>query len=74
MEGIHTWAVAAIRYTAGIVDWSVYELMIMNKEIIKIMTVNNALNLRADIDGLYIPRNKGVRGMVSVKECEIKDI
>ena len=33
------------------------------------MTTNRALHPQADIDRLYIPRNPGGRGMISVDDC-----
>ena len=69
IKAMNTWAVAAVRYTAGIVDWTVDELKIMDRKTRKLMTMNRALHPKADVDRLYLPREEGGRGMVSVEEC-----
>ena len=69
IKAMNTWAVAAVRYTAGILDWTVDELKEMDRKTRKLMTMNRALHPRADVDRLYVSRNKGGRGMVSIEEC-----
>ena len=79
VKAMNTWAVAAVRYTAGILDWTVDELKEMDRKTRKIMTMNGALHPRADVDRLYIPRDEGGRGMMSVEEvvrieeCSLSD-
>lgn len=69
IKAINTWAVAAVRYTAGILDWTVDELKDMDRKTRKLMTINRALHPRADVDRLYVSRREGGRGMVSIEEC-----
>ena len=57
-----------MRYTAGILDWTVNELKEMDRKTRKLMTMNDALHPRADVDRLYVPREEGGRGMKSVEE------
>ena len=33
------------------------------------MTMHKELYSQAEVDRLYVPRNKGGRGIISVKEC-----
>ena len=79
VKAMNTWAVAAVRYIAGILDWTVDELKEMDRKTRKIMTMNGALHPRADVDRLYIPRDEGGRGMMSVEEvvrieeCSLSD-
>ena len=37
---MNTWAVAAVRYTAGIVDWTVDELKTIDRKTRKLMTMS----------------------------------
>ena len=62
IKAMNTWAVAAVRYTAGILDWTVDELKEMDRKTRKLMTINRALHPKADVDRLYISRNVGGRG------------
>ena len=57
-----------MRYTAGILDWTVDELKEMDRKTRKLMTMNDVLHPRADVDRLYVPREEGGRGMKSVEE------
>lgn len=76
---MNTWAVAAVRYTAGILDWTVNELKGMDRKTRKLMTMNRALHPKADVDRLYLPREEGGRGMMSIEEvvrseeCSLSD-
>ena len=69
IKAMKTWAVAAVRYTAWILDWTVSELREMDRKTRKLMTINRALNPKADVDRLYVSRDEGGRGMVSIEEC-----
>jgi hypothetical protein len=69
VKAINVWAVAAVRYTAGILDWTVKELKEMDRKTRKLMTMNRALHPKADVDRLYLPREEGGRGIKSVEEC-----
>ena len=54
VKSSNTSAVAAVRYTAGIVDQTVVGLKAMDKKTRKLMTMNGALHLRAGLDRLYV--------------------
>jgi len=58
-----------VRYTAGILDWTVDELKDMDRKTRKLMTINRALHPRADVDRLYVSRREGGREVVSIEEC-----
>ena len=49
----NTLAVASVRYTECIVDWTVDELKIMDKKTRQLMTLNGALHPRSDVDRLW---------------------
>lgn len=69
VKAINTWAVALVRYSAGIVDWNKEELCKIDRKSRKLMTINRALHPRADIDRLYLPRCEGGRGLISIENC-----
>ena len=64
IKAMNTWTVAAVRYTAGILDWTVNELKDMNRKIRKLMIMNHALHPKADVDKLYVSRNHAGRRMM----------
>ena len=69
MLAINTWAVAVIRYVAGIIDWNTGELKQVDRKTRKIMTMNGALHPKSDIDRLYLGRKNGRRGLISCEYC-----
>ena len=50
VNGINAWAVGVVRYSAGIVDWTVEELVIMNTKTRKILAMNGCLHTRMSLD------------------------
>ena len=68
IKAMNTWAVAVLRYSGGILDWTKEELEGMDRKTRKLMTINRALHPRANVARLYLPRNEGGRGMKSVEE------
>ena len=76
VKAINTWAVAALRYTAGIVDWTADELKAMYNKNRKLVTMNGALNPRADVDRLYVTQGRGwmpVEDVVRVEEHSLSN-
>ena len=70
VKAINTWAVAALRYTAGIMDWTADELKAMYNKNRKLVTMNGALNPRADVDRLYVTQGRGWMPVVDVVRVE----
>ena len=69
IDGINTWAVSVVCYTAGIVDWTMEEVANMDKRTRKILAMNGCLHTRRDVARLYLPRKEGGRGLISMEEC-----
>ena len=69
VRAINSRAVAFIRYGAGLIKWTKDELKNIDRKTRKTMTMHRALHPQADVDRLYLPRNKGGRGMISVEDC-----
>ena len=63
---INGFAVPVIRYTAGVVNWTISEAAELDRLTRKQMTLFKALHPRSDIDRLYIPRRDGGRGLLSI--------
>ena len=72
-QGINTWAVSVIRYTAGIVDWTLEEMQNLDRKTRKIMNMNRCLHSRSNVARLYVSRNEGGRGLMSIEECVMKE-
>ena len=66
---VNTWAVRALRYSNGVVDWKVDELKQLDRKTGNIMTLHDALHPKKDVDRLYLLRQKGGRGSISCEMC-----
>ena len=73
ISGINTWAVSVLRYSAGIVDWTVEELVSMDRRTRKILAMNGCTHTRSNVARLYLPRKEGGRGLISIEECVVKE-
>ena len=65
---VNTWAVATLRYSAGVVDWTVDELK-LDRKTRKMMTLHGALHPKRDVDRLYLPRQKDGRALIGCDMC-----
>ena len=57
IQAINNCVLPVIRYTAGIVDWTIAELEDLDRKTRKLMTDHRTL--QSDIDRLYLPRRIG---------------
>ena len=69
ISSINVWAVSVVRYTAGILEWKEKELQALDVKTRKILTTNGAFHKRSSVDRLYLKRQDGGRGLMSVEEC-----
>ena len=69
IKAINTWAVAAIRYSAGVVGWTVKELKETDFTTRKKMTLVGAFHMRSSVDRLYIKRRKAGRRLIWIEDC-----
>ena len=70
-------AVPVIHYSAALLDWSLTELNQLDIKFQKLLSMNGAHHLKGDVDCLYLPRNLGGRGFLSVfdiVECERRSL
>ena len=69
IKAVNTWAVSVVRYTAGVLEWTKKELKALDTKTRKILTMNHAFHMRSSVDRLYMKRDVGGRGLISVKQC-----
>ena len=69
IRGINTWAVGVVRYSAGMVDWTMEEMVNMDRRTRKILAMNGCLHTRSNVARLYLPRKEGGRGSIGIEEC-----
>lgn len=69
IKAINTWAVSLLRYSAPFVDWTKEELSEIDRKTRKYLNMNRALHPRDSVARLYLPRQIGGRGLISVKDC-----
>ena len=58
-----------MRYGAGTIKWNKEELQEIDRKSRKIMTMNKELHPRSDVARIYVPREKGGRGLISCESC-----
>ena len=61
--------VTVVRYSAGVVGWTVKELKWIHITTRKRMTLVGAFHMRSSVDRLHIKRGKGGRGLIGVEDC-----
>ena len=68
-QAINTWVVPTFQYSADIVEWTKEEVKEMDRKTRKIITMYGELHPRSNVERLYLPRNEGSRGLVSIEDC-----
>ena len=63
MDGINTWAVGVVRYSAGIVYLTMEEVANMDRRTRKISAMNGCLHTRSNVARLYLPRKEASRSV-----------
>ena len=70
IRAANTWAVALLRYSAGVVEWTTQELKVLDRKTRKMITLYGALHPKSDAeDGVYVAQQKGGRGLISCEMC-----
>ena len=69
MNAINMWAVATVRYRAGIINWNKGELDKIDQQTRNLLNMHRGLHPRSSVDRLYIQRAQGGRGLLSAKDC-----
>ena len=69
IKGVNAWAVSVVRYSAGVLEWTVKELRAMDVKTRKLLTMFGAFHKRSSVDRLYMKRKDGGRGLISFLDC-----
>ena len=56
--------------TVSHLKWTSEELKALDRRIRKLITMNKALHSKSDVERIYLPREKGGRGLISCEGCE----
>ena len=63
---INQWAVPAITYGFGIINWTKTELLDINRKTRTLLKAYHVFHNKSNVDKLYLPRKDGGRGLLSV--------
>ena len=69
VQGVNTWAVSLLRYSAAFISWRKCELQAIDRKTRKLFTIYGGLHSKSDVDRLYIPRKDGGRGLIVIENC-----
>ena len=69
IDGFNTWVVVVVRYSAGIVDWTMEEVANMDRTTRKTLAMNGCLHTRSNVARQYLLKKEGGRGLISIEEC-----
>ena len=67
IKAINSWAVAILKYGAGVLEWRVDKLKGLDRKTWKLLTMHKGLHPKSDVNRLYVSRKEGRRGLMS---CE----
>ena len=68
VKAFNSICIGVLSYSFGVINWTKVELEEMDIRVRKEMTMNKAFNKHSDIDRLYLPRNRGGRGLICIKD------
>ena len=69
VQGVNTWAVSLLRYSAAFVSWRKCELQAIDRKTRKLFTIYGGLHPKSDVDRLYIRGKDGGRGLIAIEDC-----
>ena len=69
VQGVNTWAVSLLRYSAAFISWRKCELQAIDRKTRKLFTIYGGLHPKCDVDRLYVPRKDEGRGLISIEDC-----
>ena len=68
INGINTWAVSLLRYSAPFLGWAKEEKQQLDRKTRKLLTMHGGLHPKSNVDRLHIPRKEGGRGLLNVED------
>ena len=66
--GINMWAIPLVRYTTGLIKWTQTEMKTLDISTRKLLTMYKCFSMKDDINRLYVPCQRGGRGLLSVED------
>ena len=71
VKAFNSICVGVLSYSFVVINWTKVELEEMDNRVRKEMTMNKAFNKHSDTDRLYLPRNRGGKGLICIQDfCE----
>ena len=67
LEAINTLAVLLATYSFNIINWTLEELTKLDTKTRKFLTMYKMHHPKSDVDGLYLPRTEGGRGLIQME-------
>ncbi|KAJ8957280.1 hypothetical protein NQ318_007844 [Aromia moschata] len=67
IKAINSWAVPVLTYSFGIVKWSVTDLDELDRLTRRLLTKFRRLHTNSSVIRLYLPRRRGGRGLLNIK-------
>ncbi|KAJ8961487.1 hypothetical protein NQ318_014735, partial [Aromia moschata] len=67
IKAINSWAVPVLTYSFGIVKWSVTDLDELDRLTRRLLTKFRQLHTNSSVIRLYLPRRRGGRGLLNIK-------
>ena len=69
VQGVNTWAVSLLRYSAAFISWRKCELQAVDRKTRKLFTIYVGLHPKSDVDRLYISRKDRRSGSIAIEDC-----
>ena len=69
VQGVNTWAVSLLTYSAAFISWRKCELQAIDRKTRKLFTIYGRLHSKPDADRLRTPRKDGGRGLAAIEDC-----
>ena len=69
VQGVNTWAVSFLRYSAAFINKRKCELQAIDRKTRNLFTIYGGLQPKSDVERLCIPRKVGGRGLIAIEDC-----
>ena len=60
------YAVPSLAYGMPILDWTMTELEVVDRETRKLLQQHHMMHIQSDVTQLYLPRRNGGRGLINI--------
>ena len=69
VQGVKTWTVSLLRYSAAVISWKKCELQAIDWKTKKFFTIYGRLHPKFDVDRLHIPRKDAGKCLIAIEDC-----